>query len=1024
MPLPFRGKPPDLPNNKLVALRRLINLTRKFKTDERYRKLYKEFIDNLVKQGHAEEVPETEWTLEDKSEWYIPHHGVFHPRKPEKLRVVFDCSATFKEHSLNAHLLQGPDLTNKLVGVLCRFRQGKIAFTCDIEQMYHQFFVHKELRNYLRFLWWKNEQMTEPMMYRMCVHLFGATSSPGCANFGLKQIATDNESTFGKDVADFLRKDFYVDDGLKSVSSVTEAVDMIKRSQAMCKSGGLRLHKISSNSMEVLSAIPAEDRAKELKDIDIFNDKLPIEFTLGVQWNIESDSFQFRITLDDKPLTRRGILSTVSSVYDPLGFISPVILVGKQILQQTCGNDIGWDDPIPDELHMRWELWKKNLQELAKVQIRRCITPNDFGRVEVCEFHHFSDASSVGYGQCSYLRLVDDTGQVHCSLIMGKSRVAPRKALTIPRLELTVAVMSLLKQEFEFTDASHHFWTDSSVVLGYIVNDAKRFHVFVGNRVQQIRDQTSPSQWKYVSTKDNPADIASRGATVSELIKSNWLTGPQILWNQELPECDDIIDIECLKDDPEVKKVQTFSVFESEVRTSSILDRLERFSDWNKAKRAIANCLRFKKLLMNCLDKEKSSGNYCIPTVEDLQKAEIAIIRMVQETHFKKDIDKLERNVTVGTESALHRLDPVIDDNGLIRVGGRLRQSVDSYEITHPVILPRKSHVTQLLIRYCHGIVQHQGRGITTNELRSRGYWIIGCSSAVSSAIYHCFQCRKLPERSLEQKMADLPFDRVDPAPPFTYCGVDYFGPFYIKEGRKELERYGAIFTCFTSRAIRLEIANSLDTDSFINALRRFLCLRGPIRQLRSDRGTNFIGAENELQRAVSEMDEQQITEFLKKEGCDYFRFQTNVPHASHMGGVWERQIRTVRSILTNLLSTLGKQLDDESLRTLVCEVTAIVNSRPLSVENLNDPQSQVLTPNHLLTMKTKVILPPPGKFIRTDLYVRKRWRRIQYLANEFWFRWRREYLSNLQSREKWVKKKRNLKIAYVALCIIIVVFT
>ena len=175
---------------------------------------------------------------------------------------MFDCSATFKEHSLNANLLQGPDLTNKLVGVLCRFRQGKIAFTCDIEQMFHQFFVHKEHRDYLRFLWWKNEQMTEPMMYRMCVHLFGPTSSPGCANFGLKQIATDNESTFGKNVADFLRKDFYVDDGLKSVSSVTEAVDMIKRSQAIRKSGGLQFHKISSNSMEVLSAIPAEDRTK------------------------------------------------------------------------------------------------------------------------------------------------------------------------------------------------------------------------------------------------------------------------------------------------------------------------------------------------------------------------------------------------------------------------------------------------------------------------------------------------------------------------------------------------------------------------------------------------------------------------------------------------------------------------------------------------------------------------------------------------------------------------------------------
>lgn len=1021
MPLPFKGDPPRLPKNKFIALRRLTNLTKKFKTDERYLKLYKEFIENLVRQGHAEKVVESDMSSEEDFEWYIPHHGVFHPRKPGKLRVVFDCSAAFKEQSLNAHLLQGPDLTNTLVGVLCRFRKGKIAFTCDIEQMFHQFFVHREHRNYLRFLWWTDEEMTEPAVYRMCVHLFGATSSPGCANFGLKQIATDNEAALGKDAADFLRKDFYVDDGLKSVSSVDEAVNMIKRGQTMCMNGGLRLHKFSSNSKEVLSLIPPEDRA-----MGLLNDKLPVEFTLGVQWNIQSDTFQFNIVLNDKPLTRRGILSTVSSIYDPLGFISPVILVGKQILQQKCGENIGWDDPIPDELHMRWERWRNDLKELSDLQIRRCVTPDDFDDVKVREFHHFSDASSTGYGQCSYLRLIDVAGRFHCSLLMGKARVSPRKSITIPHLELTAAVVSvkvhaLLNQELQFDNALHYFWTDSSVVLGYIMNDARRFHVFVGNRVQQIRDHTNPSQWRYVSSKDNPADIASRGATASELISSSWLSGPQFLWRNELPPSEDYSDISSmdnLKDDPEFKKVQVFST--SRTTTQSLLHRLDYFSDWNKAKRAIANCLHYKWLLMNCLDRKtkvtKGDTSNMYHTVEDLKKAEVAILRMVQEVHFEKDIEKLVRKVTVGTESSLYRLDPILDDNGLIRVGGRMSHSSDTYEVIHPVILPRKSHVTQLLIRHFHERVQHQGRGITTNELRSNGYWIIGCSAAVSSTIYHCLKCRKFRGRTQDQKMSDLPFDRVDPAPPFSYCGVDYFGPFYIKEGRKELKRYGVIFTCFTSRAVHLEIANTLDTDSFINALRRFLCIRGPIRQLRSDRGTNFIGAENELRRSISEMDDEQIAEFLKKEGCDYFQFRTNVPHASHMGGVWERQIRTVRSILATLLCTLGKQLDDEALRTLICEVTAIVNSRPLSVENLNDPLSQVLTPNHLLTMKSKIILPPPGKFIKPDLYVRKRWRRIQYLANEFWFRWRREYLNNLQSREKWVKKRRNLKVGDVVM--------
>ncbi|XP_053376824.1 uncharacterized protein LOC128547728 [Mercenaria mercenaria] len=217
----------------------------------------------------------------------------------------------------------------------------------------------------------------------MCVHLFGASSSPGCANFGLKQVAKDNEDDFGKDVADFLRYNFYVDDGLKSMPSVVDAVRLIERNQAMCKQGGLRLHKFASTSKEVLSHISSQDRANGLTNIDIFNQDLPVERALGVQWCIESDSFQFRIVLSDKPLTRRGILSTVSSIYDPLGFISPITLVGKKILQTMCGENIGWVDPVPDTLGIQWESWRRSLQELHSLHTRRCLKPINFGEPTV-----------------------------------------------------------------------------------------------------------------------------------------------------------------------------------------------------------------------------------------------------------------------------------------------------------------------------------------------------------------------------------------------------------------------------------------------------------------------------------------------------------------------------------------------------------------------------------------------------------------------------------------------------------------
>ena len=306
---------------------------------------------------------------------------------------------------------------------------------------------------------------------------------------------------------------------------------------------------------------------------------------------------------------------------------------------------------------------------------------------------------------------------------------------------------------------------------------------------------------------------------------------------------------------------------------------------------------------------------------------------------------------------------------------------------------------------------------MTANEIRSNGLWIIGCSSAVSREIACCVKCRRQRSGTQTQKMADLPEDRLEPSPPFTYCAVDYFGPFIIKEGRRELKRYGALFTCLNSRAIHIEVADSLTTDSFINALRRFIALRGPIRQLRSDRGTNFVGAKRELQEALAEMDFKKVAQFLLKGNCDVIEFKMNVPSASHQGGVWERQIRTVRSVLNGLIDPAASQLNDDSLRTLMCEVTAIVNSRPLTTDNLFDPTSlEPLTPNHLLTAKSKIVLPPPGNFVREDMYVRRCWRRVQYLANEFWNRWKKEFLKTLQVRQKWNRPRRDMKIGDVVI--------
>ena len=244
----------------------------------------------------------------------------------------------------------------------------------------------------------------------------------------------------------------------------------------------------------------------------------------------------------------------------------------------------------------------------------------------------------------------------------------------------------------------------------------------------------------------------------------------------------------------------------------------------------------------------------------------------------------------------------------------------------------------------------------------------------VARHVSKCVVCRRVRSSTRGQKMSDLPKDRLEPAPPFTYSSVDFFGPFYVKEGRKEQKRYGVLFTCMASRAIHIEIANSMDTSSFINAYRRFIGRRGPVTQLRSDQGTNFVGARNELHECLRQMDQNKIKQELLKESCDWVEFKMNVPHASHMGGVWERQIRTARNVLSVLLDQHRSHLDDETLRTFLVEAESVVNGRPLTVDNLNSPDSlNPLTPNNLLTMKTRLVLPPPGKFERVDKYSKKR---------------------------------------------------
>ena len=1003
-----------MPESRRHAFQRSVYTKRKMIREKKFYDAYCRFMQKLLIAGHARKVPKER--LKEKA-WHLPHHGVYHPTK-DKLRVVFDCSAETDGVSLNSVLLQGPDVSNSLLGVLLRLRKGKIAVMADIEGMYHQVKLPEEYSKFLRFFWWEDGNLeNDPIEYEMLVHPFGAISSKNCVIFALHQTAFDNREELGEDAMDTLLNDFYVDDMLKSLDEKDEAVDVIERTTKMCAAGGFNLTKFVSTDPDVVKSIPIEKRAEELKTEQISN-LSAVDNTLGalgVQWYLPSDSFGFKVSFEADDGTRRGSLAALSGIHDPSGLGAPFLLKGRKILQKMTKSTASWDDKRSLDIAKVWDEWRDDVLVLNDFRIRRCYRSSEFGCMVEVTLHCFSDASFIGYGVACYLRMVDEEGRVEVRLVMGKARVSPLKPTTVPRLELTAATVSvkiaaMLVEELKIPDLNVYYWIDNKIVLGYIFNEKRRYRIYVANRVQLIDQYTVKEQWNYVETKDNPGDLASRGISTKETEKIDvWLNGPLFLrekdesWKSSKPE------VEIRQDDNEV--MSKVVVNATSIKQGSVLDILEeRISSWHRMKRVIVWILRYAS-------KEWRKSRREDMTVTEIQQAEAKIVMMMQARAYEKEIATLKSGKKDKRSlQRLIRLNPFLDEEGILRVGGRLTNAQDDDSFKFPVLIPKKTKSTRALIEWHHRKIEHRGKHTTVCELREAGFWVVNGGREVGTVVFRCVRCKWLRGKFNSQMMANLPWTRTTVAPPFTYCGADVFGPIKIKDGRKILKRYGVLFTCFSLRAVHVELMASLQTDSFIQALRRFVARRGMVREIRTDNGTNFVGTENEVREAFEEMDQEKIGDFLTEQGCDYITWKRNTPYASHMGGVWERQIRTVKSVITSLLKSSPRRLDEESLRTFMTEAEGIVNSRPLTLENLHDPESTPLTPNQILTMKTKVAPPPPGVFQKEGIYARKRWRVVQHLANAFWSRWRKEYLQLLQQRQKWNEVKPNLQVGDVVL--------
>ena len=670
-----------------------------------------------------------------------------------------------------------------------------------------------------------------------------------------------------------------------SVPSAEVGERLVRELSTLLRNRGFNLTKWISNDPLVLKSIPENKRAASIVELQGSGDCY--ERVLGVQWSLEDDCFKFQVGLLNKPVTRKGMLSALSSLFDPLGFFAPVILTARLILQELCRRKYGWDENIPEEDARKWKCWIDDLCNLPRVTVPRCFVRPGFNFADLTrrELHHFADASSVGYSTVSYLRILGRNDSVICSFVLGKSRLAPLKKVSIPRLELTAATMaarvdSMLRAELGKMVTDSIFWTDSLVVLFMIRNSTKRFPVFVANRLSQIEEISEPTQWRFIEGASNPADVGTRPATTGKLLEY-WLSGPSFLQEPEsiwpAPPCD-------FPDLPEEFKALKCTVATSKVTkvdsSNSMERRFARFSLF-RLKKAVAWLLRLRD---KWLKREIRKGPL---TVDEIIQAETSIIKTIQREAYPNEYQSLNSRKNLDNKicNSLRKLNPILV-SGILRVGGRLRRSACDFDVKHPVIMPPNSHVTQLLIEEYHRKIGHSGTFHTWTTLRQR-YWVVKGVAAICKVLGHCLFCKRRNSSFGTQFMADLPFCRVTSGnPAFHFTGIDFFGPIMVKQGRSLVKHYGCVFTCLTMRAVHLELSYSLDTDAFINALRRFISRRGKPHTFFSDNGSNFVGGNQELRRSIQNLNQETIEERLKQ---DEIRWKFNPPYANHMGGIWER---------------------------------------------------------------------------------------------------------------------------------------
>nr|XP_041633409.1 uncharacterized protein LOC121503245 [Drosophila kikkawai] len=991
--LPTKHSVEILGDSYQQAYRRFVNLENKLDRHPHLKAQYSAFIREYLDLNHMSLVDLDSRNL---CKFYLPHHCVIkEDSTTTKLRVVFDGSAKSSSgYSLNELLMAGPTLQPRLFNTLLQFRTFPVALTGDICKMYRCVRI-AEPDSYLQCILWRDSRQEEIRVYRLDTVTYGTKPASFLSVRAMHQLAEDEKASFPLG-AKILLRDFYVDDLITGGNSTQDVLEIMRQTTGLLERGNFKLRKWCSNDPALLQQIPEAERDSFLK----FDDGSDITKTLGLAWDSSSDVLLFSTSpmkIIAKP-TKRSVLSTIACFYDPLGLICPVITKAKIFLQKIWRKRLDWDESLPAALNSSWLSLSANICETQKLQFPRlALNPNN-----VIEVHGFSDASIDAYGGCIYVVSMEDDRRI-AHLLCAKSRVAPLKTLTVPKLELSAAVLlaQLIQevQQMGLFSCSYYCWSDSAVVLSWIRDESSRFQIFTANRISLIQSITIGMEWRYVPTSCNPADILSRGALPSELVASNlWAHGPDYLQKEKSQWPESCLAVKTL---PDLKKIALVGI--SAAADVSLYCKF--FNSWEKLKHVFGYIYKFRHRI-------RQPGL----TSEHVRCGTQMLIRSIQRVHLNDEYHCLLRGRPIKASSSIASLSPIIDELGLLRVGGRLKNSALDYEARHPLILPRQHPVTRAIILHFHRRNLHSGPRSLLSSIRQQ-FWPIGGRKTVGSAVSKCIICFRAKPHVAGHIMADLPEDRVSASYAFQVTGLDFCGPFYHKSevrNKAPIKCYVCIFICFSTKAVHLELVQDLSTSAFLSALRRFILIRGKPARIWSDNATNFVGAKNELadlkRLFLNASHQTAIDEFCLTDSIEW-RFIP--PRSPHFGGLWEAAVKTAKYHFYRSVGPAILPADD--LRTLVCHIAAIINSRPLVSLSEHPGDLDVLTPAHFLGTAPLALFPEPD-YTNLNLNRLDRWQKISFYQQLFWSRWKQEYLTLLQQRSKWRTQKTDVQLGDVVL--------